>query len=73
MCFWVTAISACLVFPFTWCHACVRLEGTEEGGLVGESRLEIQLDGFDVGLLGNQLFGMIDAIGVDEMREGTPL
>ena len=60
-----------LCLPLTWGHASDGFEGAEEGLLVGEAGLYIDIGNLLVGILAQEALGVFDAVAVDELGEGT--
>ena len=60
------------VHPFPGCHTRDGLEGSEEGSLIGKARLYIDIRNLLIKMLTEDTFSMIDAIGIDILREGAP-
>ena len=57
--------------PFAWRHAGDGLEAAEEGALAGEARRFYQGRQFYVGLLAEQLLGVVHAIFGHELGKGA--
>ena len=70
--FWaVKSMFGLLCLPLTWGHASDGFEGAEEGLLVGEAGLYIDIGNLLVGILAQEALGVFDAVAVDELGEGT--
>ena len=61
------------LYPLAGCHAGDGFEGPEEGGFVGKARSQGHIRQFLARVLPHELYGMVDAIAVDKLREGKAL
>ena len=57
-------------FPLGGSHAGEVAEGSDEGFVVGETRIGGNGGEFQIGIVAHELLGVADAVFVDELRDG---